>query len=263
MIRLYRRRLFDRGGHPTIDGRASAIVFAPHPDDETLGCGGTIAIKRRQNADVSVVVMTDGSDSHTPMIGRDKLVEIRASEVRAATGELGVEPDRLFLLGYPDGALSDNLEQAAAAVQSIIRERSPREIYLPYRGDIIADHVSTYRIVVRAVKESGFRGRLYEYPVWFWMQWPFCQQRAGNNGGLARLLSSTLISNLRLLYSFNDGQKIADVIEVKRAALNEHRSQMTRLTGDEEWPILQDVAGGEFISCFLQDHEIFRRTDVR
>jgi LmbE family N-acetylglucosaminyl deacetylase len=47
------------------------VVFSPHPDDETLGCGSTIIKKKRLGADVTIVFMTDGSKSHPHFIFRE------------------------------------------------------------------------------------------------------------------------------------------------------------------------------------------------
>src|SRR5262245_5575363 len=68
-----------------------AIVFAPHEDDEVLGCGGTILRKRRLGADVAVVFMTDGSGSHPGLMPADEMKELRAAEARAACSLLGVD----------------------------------------------------------------------------------------------------------------------------------------------------------------------------
>ena len=68
----------------------SAVVFSPHFDDETLGCGGTILKKKRAGADVKIVFMTDGSKSHRHLISENELKAIRASEGLAASSSLGL-----------------------------------------------------------------------------------------------------------------------------------------------------------------------------
>src|SRR5262245_42487805 len=76
----------------------SAVVFAPHQDDEVLGCGGTVVRKLRAGADVTVVFMTDGSAAHGDLIAPDELTRIRAGEARAACDLLGVPADRVLFL---------------------------------------------------------------------------------------------------------------------------------------------------------------------
>ncbi len=51
---------------PTRELARSALVFSPHPDDECLGCGGTIIRKKQAGSTVKIVHLTDGSRSHPP-----------------------------------------------------------------------------------------------------------------------------------------------------------------------------------------------------
>src|SRR5947209_4351316 len=75
---LLRRRLREWSADEL---RQPALVFAPHPDDETLGCGGAIVRKKRAGAVVKIVVMTDGSASHPGQIDPDELKKLRAEEM--------------------------------------------------------------------------------------------------------------------------------------------------------------------------------------
>ena len=60
----------------------SAVIFAPHQDDETLGCGGTIILKTQAAAQVTIVFLTDGSTSHRRFISAAKLTQIRTGGAR-------------------------------------------------------------------------------------------------------------------------------------------------------------------------------------
>ncbi|HLL52387.1 MAG TPA: PIG-L family deacetylase, partial [Myxococcaceae bacterium] len=85
--------------------RRGAMVFAPHPDDETLGCGGTILRKRRAGAEVRIAFLTDGAASHAHLVPREALRALREREALEAAGALGVEASRVCWLGFPDGEL--------------------------------------------------------------------------------------------------------------------------------------------------------------
>ena len=78
------------------DLAASAIVFSPHQDDETLGCGGTIARKKEAGAEVKVVFMTDGSLSHHRFIAQDELIELRQQSNKGCT-EIGINSRRCLV----------------------------------------------------------------------------------------------------------------------------------------------------------------------
>lgn len=84
------------------DLKRDALVFSPHFDDETLGCGGTIIKKKKAGADVKIVFMTDGSKSHKDLIPQDKLMEIRKSEAFAASQSLGLKACDVFPLEFED-----------------------------------------------------------------------------------------------------------------------------------------------------------------
>src|SRR3954452_22419232 len=64
---------------------ASCIVFAPHPDDETLGCGATIHRKRANGTTVHVVIASDGRRSQKPdLVSPDEMAGIRRQEAHDA-----------------------------------------------------------------------------------------------------------------------------------------------------------------------------------
>lgn len=95
------------------------LIFAPHPDDETLGCGGVIMQALAAGKRIHVVIFTngDGYTKATSMLVNkniDKLLpgdylelsRVRQLEVYAATKKLGLKPSDITFLGYPDGGLN-------------------------------------------------------------------------------------------------------------------------------------------------------------
>ena len=94
----------------------SVLVVAPHPDVESLCCGGLIHAARLAGAHVAVVWITNGDAFRwSAMVAERKLhprtgnyrefAALRAGEARSAAAALGLEPDSLFFLGYPDRGL--------------------------------------------------------------------------------------------------------------------------------------------------------------
>ena len=80
-----------------ITGGGTALVLAPHPDDESLGCGGLIAEACARGHPPVVAVLTDGTMSHpsSPSHPAPRLKALREAEARAAVESLGLSPDRL------------------------------------------------------------------------------------------------------------------------------------------------------------------------
>lgn len=236
----------------------TAIVFSPHQDDETLGCGGTIIKKVQSGAPLKIVFMTDGSQSHSHLISANDLRDIRSNEALAAAEKLGVASQDVVFLNITDGTLSQNHRVAVGKVKEILLSMLPEEVFIPYSQDGIPDHNATCHIVLSALRESGLRVTVYEYPVWFWCNWPWTtlgrnQEPSSNN------LQRNWVTGVNWIKYFRYAVDIREVLELKHLALEQHRSQMTRLILDPRWQTLGDVAQGEFLQCFFQNHEFFYR----
>jgi LmbE family N-acetylglucosaminyl deacetylase len=246
------------------DLEKSAIVFSPHPDDETLGCGGTIIKKKRAGADVKIVFMTDGGKSHTGLISEKELKAIRAKEGLAASRSLGLNGCDVFFLEFEENTLSERLNSATERVAEILQQQQPNQVFIPYYKEPLLwseDHLATNRVVLSALQLLQSRITIYEYPIWFWRQWPWVSVPIAMRRETWNILKDSLAAGLgmRLLKDFRCSVFIGDVLESKRTALDQHKSQMTRLIPDPRWLTLSDVSNGEFLACFFQEHEIFRR----
>jgi len=263
LSRQFYRRAMDRATREVHreDLARSAIVFSPHPDDETLGCGGTIIKKIRAGADVTIVFMTDGHQSHAHVIPSHEFKSIRTSEALAASRVLGVGESRVVFLEFKDGELSMNRDVAIPQVVEMLQRQRPDQVFIPYRGETPPDHVATNRIVVSALRRWGGAVTVYEYPIWFWRQWPWVSVPLAVRRETFATLKSSIVAGLglRLLWDFRCSVCVEDVLELKRVALNQHESQMTRLIPDSDWATLDDVWNGEFLLCLFQDREIFHR----
>jgi LmbE family N-acetylglucosaminyl deacetylase len=234
------------------------MVFAPHPDDETLGCGGTIALKVAQGAEVSVVFMTDGADSHRQFVSRSELAQLRRREAVAACSVLGVAERAVRFMDFPDGELHRHRDAAVARVGALLAGSRAEQLFVPYFAEAPADHWVTRQVVLDGLRRAGRRALVYEYPIWFWNHWPWARERMDSEGrGIWRPVAYTVGSWLRLLRDFRCWVDVDDVLEIKRAALAEHRSQMVRVPKHEQWPVLADVAGGDFLACFFVGREWF------
>lgn len=252
---LHARLSADRGPRP----RSSAVVFAPHQDDETLGCGGTIILKRQAGTPVTVVFMTDGSTSHRRFMRADELSRLRKQEAIEAAVILGLAANDVCFLDFPDGELGRFHDAAVAKAHVLLDHLKPDEVFVPYRADGTPDHEATYKIVLEAARKAGRAVRFYEYPVWFWNQWPWVPLPLRCNRETCKAIWRSLRSGLGLKVSrmFRDSVRVRDVLEQKREALAKHRSQMIPLQPDVNWPTLGDVSDGEFLNCFFQEHEVF------
>ena len=255
-----RRSLHSRLRNANPHRMSSAVVFAPHQDDETLGCGGTIILKREAGTPMTLVFMTDGSRSHRRFMNEDKLRQVRNNEALAAAKTLGLSAPDVHFLNFANDELGRFHRAAVPEVLAILQRQRPSEVFVPYRTDGTPDHEDTYKIVLEAVGKAGLSLRLYEYPIWFWNQWPWVSQNLPLDRSIRKAIGRMLWAGfgLRAFAEFRSGVFVGDILERKREALGKHRSQMTELMPGVGWPTLSDVSDGEFLNCFFQEYEIFR-----
>jgi len=258
----YRQALEKRPFTPPITvSTQPALFFAPHEDDETLGCGGMIIQKCAAAADVGVVFMTDGRQSHAHLMPAAELVARRRQEALDACRVLGVAEQLVSFLNFTDGCLSDALETAVPPVLDLLQQYQPAEVYIPYAKEPPADHVATNLIVLAALKLYNHPVTVYEYPVWFWHHWPWVGLKPNYPGERRAILQNTLSTffGRRLLTDFNVALDVADVLEQKCLALEQHKTQMSSLLPEQGWLTLHDVAYDEWLACFFQKQEVYRR----
>src|SRR5450631_1369848 len=96
-------RALPLGSIDDVTGPGRALILAPHPDDESLGCGGLIAACCQAARPPIVAVLTDGGMSHpeSKAFPREQLVRLREAEARDAATILGLPQDRLMFLREP------------------------------------------------------------------------------------------------------------------------------------------------------------------
>ncbi len=179
-----------------------ALVIAPHQDDETFGCGGLIATKRRAGIPVSVVFVTDGRASHAPEeISADELFRRRKKEAIDATAILGVPECDLYFLNGPDGSLpvlsESDSNRLTAQLSGVIRAASATEIYVPHRRDRHPDHEATYRLTLRAIENANVSVEVFEYPVWLLWRRPVPSLPLADASGAGRLELSPEITQIK------------------------------------------------------------------
>lgn len=199
----------------TLVGACGVLVLAPHPDDETLGCGGAIAAAVAAGRDVQVAVITDGARSHPGSAAYPpaRLAAIRRSEVAEAVrilsdGVMGA-PE---MLAYPDCGAPGSEATIAEAVDRLapLAERvKATAAWATWGGDPHIDHYRTAQIA-SALADRLPLLRYWSFPVW------------GRFSTTARLPEASDI------FAFDATPWRAK----KTAALAAHRSQMTRLIFD-------------------------------
>ena len=206
------------------------IVFAPHPDDETFGCGGTIAKKMAEGHEVLIVVMTDGRYAFLKMLNintnptPEELKEIRKEEVKRAAKILGVPEKNLIFLDFEDGRLQDNIEEAKGKVTEILRVHCPVEVYFPYKNDAHPDHQAAYTIVKNAIAKLGLLAKEYQYSIF---------HKYARLGPIIDKILSGLRRNMVQV-------DVSAFISKKEAAIKEYKSELTVISKKQKNSLLKE-----------------------
>lgn len=126
----------------------TVLVIAPHPDDETIGCGGSLLRHVSQGDETHWLIVTTmtGSPDFEP-----RNTDARADEIKRVAEQFGFVSTTQ--LGFPTARLdqvarSDLIEAIRSALQRI----EPSIIYLPFPGDVHSDHFETYAAAIACTK---------------------------------------------------------------------------------------------------------------
>jgi LmbE family N-acetylglucosaminyl deacetylase len=145
------------------------LVVAPHPDDEAIGPGATLALHHQLGDPISAVFVTSGIHGDRGARSPGEYVALRRSEAEAAATVLGIS--RTEFWDYPDSMVVTEADLAAVAerfVDVMVRER-PVLVYAPHAGETHSDHHFVALAVARARKRlaaDGIAPRVLGYEVW-------------------------------------------------------------------------------------------------
>ena len=191
-----------------------ALILAPHPDDESLGCGGLIGASCAAGAPPFVVMLTDGAGSHpnSATYPPARLRAVREAETIAAMACLGLDAERIAFLRQPDtraptegpayDAVVDCLSALAVRVQAT-------SLLASWRHDPHCDHEAAASIATSVSARLGLPH--WQYPVW----------------------GRTLPPDTPLPQHTGVRLDVSTQLAAKRRAIRSHRSQWAGLITDD------------------------------
>ncbi len=175
------------------------LVLSPHPDDEAIGCGGTLRKHVLDDDRVQVIFLTSGEKGgHS--IPVSKTGKVREQEAREATKILGISEVAFWRLA--DGELRAT-QVLTNRVVEYMTQYTPDIVYVPNEKEMHADHRATARLIHRATKIYEGNPRILMFEVW------------------------------TLLASFDEIVDITPYLETKIAAIRAYKSQCGVLRFDE------------------------------
>ncbi len=130
----------------------NVLVIAPHPDDESIGCGGAICLHADRGHRVTTVFLTSG-EYGLRELSKEAAWRVREREAERAGEILGVAS--VEFLRRPDQYLEEDTIDAARALKPILQRENPEVLYLTHERDFHPDHRATVPIVQAAVHAAG------------------------------------------------------------------------------------------------------------
>ena len=239
-LRVVHRRLLAMLAGDITDAttRRTAMVLAPHADDETIGCGATIARKAASGTRVLVVIAADGAD------------ELRRAECREACRRLGLGDDDVHFLGLPDGALAEHLGALEAAVRELLEEKRPADLLVPSRIDAHPDHRALATVVDRLSGHDLHGATVLAYPVWFWNRWAWVERGTPRWRQRVQLAWRPVVQAVRVR---TRTVATGEFLGPKREALAAHRSQVDQESAGPDAKVLDP----KWLDMFFGDDELF------
>jgi beta-glucosidase len=220
------------------NGGDLVVVFSPHPDDDVIACGGTIVKKIAQGDRVKIVISTDGSMSHSAVLGIHEdptpaeLTAIRQKEAENAAKAMGLDAEDVHFLGFRDTDLAGSFDEFRTAVTAFLSAYPDvAEIYVPHDvREMNADHRLTGVGVLEAVAALGLTPRVRKFVVWD-------EQTEAE---------FAFVNRRPAAHAPADGERrisvdISGQLAVKLSALAEHRTQVSLFTPAQVRPVVPEA----------------------
>jgi LmbE family N-acetylglucosaminyl deacetylase len=207
------------------------MVVAPHPDDESIGCGGTILKHVSEGDIVHVELLTSGEKGGHDWSEAETALR-REAEAKLAASILGVE--HLEFYRQPDGGLHAN-SRCVDLLQKRIHSWKPHTIYIPHPDEQHRDHEAVLGLVQAALSDvrTDDMHRVLAYEIWTPLQ------------QLDQIVDITpyLDTKLKAIAAYESQCRVMDFVAAAQG-LARYRGEM------HSWP------GGEYAEVFADFSEI-------
>ena len=126
------------------------LVLAPHPDDETLGCGGTIALYAGMGKEVCAAIISKGEAVN---VKAEDIADLRRKEAYRAAEILQIR--QVVFMDFPDTALNTYYDEVKQGIRGLMHTFKPDIVFAPSPMDLHEDHVVVSKIAMSLLKELG------------------------------------------------------------------------------------------------------------
>lgn len=208
------------------------LIVAPHPDDETIGCGGLMLSYPSQ---CEILLLTDGRkgyDSRFPT-DEDALAEQREKELNEVAKTVGI--NKVYCLKIPDGEVAEHEEFIAG-----FDIRTYAYVFVPNRFERHKDHAPALAIIQKMKRKQKAKAKLFEYEVWSPLAHPTDMT----------ILDSLIDQKLDLVRKYQSQIRFLDY-EAMTEALNRYRGAGNKIKYAEVYAYLPELNTAKRLFRFL------------
>ncbi|MCI0334733.1 MAG: PIG-L family deacetylase [Planctomycetes bacterium] len=208
------------------------LVISPHPDDESIGCGGTVRKHVLDGDSVRVAILTSGEKGGHGNAGESETAARREVEARVAAEILGVEHVEFYR--QKDGGLRAN-KRLIEIIAEQINTWKPHIIYVPHPAEQHPDHRAALRLLQRAlgVAKHSPPPRVLAYEIWTPLQ------------RLDEIVDITpyLDTKLQAIAAYNSQCSVMDFVAAAQG-LARYRGEMHSWPGGKYAEVFADFSDG-------------------
>jgi LmbE family N-acetylglucosaminyl deacetylase len=149
-----------------VAANSRAVIVAPHPDDETLGCAGLLMHLARLDRKILLIAVSDGEKSHgnESSLSAEHLSHLRPAETIEALSRLGIADIAIMRARIPDGDVARHRAELQDMLCAYLRPRDT--LFTTWQLDGHPDHEAVAQAGMEAARVVGCR--LIQIPIWMW-----------------------------------------------------------------------------------------------
>ena len=222
------------------------LVLAAHPDDEVLGCGGTIARLVQEGRSVYIAILGEGISSRYDKrdnVDKSAIVSLHKNS-RGVAKLLGAKEP--FLFNLPDNRFdSVDLLDIVKIIEHVLESVNPATVYTQHGGDLNNDHTLTYRatlIATRPLPGSPVK-RVFAYEVASSSEWSFRKFNPEFRPNVFTDITETLDVKIKAMKLYNSEIRKTPHPRSEQAlvAAAKHRGSMVGLQAAEAFELVREI----------------------
>ncbi len=152
--------------------RKNILIIAPHPDDDVIGMGGTIAVKAKEGYSFNIIYVTNGGGTikteEYQDLSKTEMIKLRKIEAKKSLVPLvdDVSEAEQVFLGLESSVLFSKPELFTRELENILKTKKYEEIYIPYFKDKHPTHRAVAELSMEVIKGHKLKSALYAYETW-------------------------------------------------------------------------------------------------